>query len=150
MTADKQGGSQKPENNMLHAHTYGATRSYAAVGAETSVTDADPHRLVRLLLEGALGRIAAAKGHMQRGEIAQKGECIGKAIGIVQGLQASLNREEGGEIAANLATLYDYTALRLLEANVHNDPARLDEVARLLGEIKTAWEAIAPAARSAP
>lgn len=150
MTADKPGGSQQLESTMGHAHAYGAMRSYAAVGAETSVTDADPHRLIRLLLDGVLSRIAAAKGHMQRGEIAEKGECIGKAIGIVSGLQASLNREAGGEIAANLASLYDYAGLRLLEANVHNDPARLDEVAKLLGEIKSAWEAITPVAGNTP
>jgi len=151
MTVDKQGGSQTSENNMMpHAHAYGAMRSYAAVGTETSVTDADPHRLIRLLLDGALSRVAAAKGHMQRGETAQKGECIGKAIGIVSGLQAALNLDAGGEIAANLNALYDYTGLRLLEANMHNDPARLDEVAKLLGEIRSAWEAIAPATRSAP
>lgn len=150
MTVDKQDGSKKLENNMRHAHAYGATRSYVAVGAETSVTDADPHRLIRLLLDGVLSRIAAAKGHMLRGEIAQKGECIGKAIGIVSGLQASLNRDEGGEIAANLSALYDYAGLRLLEANVHNDPARLEEVAKLLGEIKSAWESITPETRSAP
>lgn len=143
MAADKQGGSQKMESNMSHARAYGAMQSYAAVGAETSVIDADPHRLIHLLLDGALSRIAAAKGHMQRGEVAQKGECIGKAIGIVSGLRSSLNREQGGEIASNLESLYDYTELRLLQANVQNEPRHLDEVAKLLGEIKSAWDAIA-------
>lgn len=150
MTADKPGGSQELESHMRHARAYGAMQSYAAVGAETSVTDADPHRLIRLLLDGALTRVAAAKGHMQRGEVADKGECIGKAIGIIDGLRASLNHEQGGEIASNLDALYDYAELRLLEANIHNDPARLDEVAKLLGEIKSAWEAIAPSTRNAP
>lgn len=135
---------------MSHASTYGAAQRYANVGAEAAVTDANPHHLVMLLLGGALDRIAAAKGHVQRGEVAQKGECIGKAIGIVSGLRASLDKEKGGEVAANLDALYDYTALRLLEANAHNDPARLDEVASLLGEIKSAWEAIAPGARGMP
>ena len=135
---------------MRHAHAYGAIQSYAAVGTVAAVTDAGPHHLISLLLEGALSRIAAAKGHIQRNEVAAKCESISKAIGIVNGLHASLNHEQGGELAANLGVLYDYVELRLLEANLHNDPSRLDEVARLLGEIKGAWETIAPTAASVP
>jgi flagellar protein FliS len=131
---------------MNLARAYGAMQSYQHVGAEASVTDADPHHLVQLLLQGALDRIAAAKGHLQRGEVAPKGEAIGKAMNIVAGLRGSLNLEAGGEIARNLEALYDYVDLRLLEANLKNDAARLDEVARLLGEIKGAWDAIAPRA----
>lgn len=148
MAADKQSGSQETESHMMQARSYGAMRSYADVGAETSVIDADPHHLICLLLDGALGRIAAARGHMQRGEVAQKCEGISKAIGIVVGLRASLNLEQGGEIARNLEALYDYVELRLLEANLKNDADRLDEVMKLLGEVKGAWDAIAP--RPAP
>lgn len=132
---------------MNLARAYGAMQQYQSVGAQSAVTDADPHRLIQLLLQGALDRIAAAKGHMQRGEVGPKGESVGKAINIVGGLRGSLNREAGGEIAGNLESLYDYVELRLLEGNVKDDPAALDEAARLLGEIKSAWDAIAPPAR---
>lgn len=134
---------------MNHARAYGAMQHYQSVGAEAAVTDADPHHLVQLLLQGALDRIAAAKGHLQRKEVGPKGECIGKAINIVGGLRGSLNREAGGEIAGNLESLYDYVELRLLEANVNSDPAALDESARLLAEIKSAWDAIVPPSRPA-
>ena len=135
---------------MNFARAYGAAHAYQNVGAEAAVTDADPHRLIQLLLQGALDRIAVAKGHMQRGEVAPKCECIGKAIDIVGGLRGALDHERGGEIARNLQALYDYAELRLLEANTHNDPARLDEVAQLLGDIKGAWESIAPRASVTP
>ena len=136
---------------MSYAKNHGALRSYSDVHAQASVTDASPHHLVQLLLDGALDSIAMAKGHMQRGEVAAKGSALGKAISIMDGLRASLDHEQGGEIAQNLDGLYEYAELRLLQANLNNDPVRLDEVAKLLGEIRSAWQAIAPVAnRAAP
>jgi flagellar secretion chaperone FliS len=129
---------------MSYARAYSAAQQYGAVGTEAAVAEADPHRLIQLLLEGALVRIVAAKDHMQHGEVARKGECIGQAMSIMDGLRASLNAEEGGEIARNLDNLYEYMSHRLLEANVKNDVACLDEVTRLVGEIKGAWASIAP------
>ncbi len=120
-----------------------AMQQYAQVGTRTGIEDATPHRLVQMLMEGALDRIAAAKGHMSRGETARKGEYIGLAISIIDGLRAALDREAGGEIAQNLEGLYDYMCRRLLEANLNNDVGILDEVGRLMGAIKTAWDAIA-------
>ncbi|WJW74581.1 flagellar export chaperone FliS [Thiohalobacter sp. IOR34] len=117
--------------------------AYAQVAVHTNVEGASPHRLVQMLMEGALDRIVAAKGCMQRRQIADKGQQISVAISIVNALHASLDKEAGGEIAANLDQLYDYMERRLLEANVHNDPSILDEVVDLLRQIKTAWDAIA-------
>jgi flagellar protein FliS len=96
-----------------------------------------------MLFEGALERLASAKGHLQRNEIASKGEQIGKAINIIGGLHDSLNLEAGGELARNLDVLYDYMQRRLLQANQKSDPAVLDEVAGLLRELKAGWDAIA-------
>jgi flagellar protein FliS len=128
-----------------------AMQQYNAVATDAAVNYASPYRLVQMLFEGALGRIAAARGHMERGEVAAKGMAIGKAISIVAGLRKSLNHERGGEIAANLERLYDYYERRLLEANTSNDPRLLDEVTRLLGEIKGAWDQIGEeAGRSTP
>jgi flagellar protein FliS len=121
---------------------YQAAKNYSSLQVHSGVADASPHRLIQMLFEGALERIAQAKGAMMQKQIARKGELIGKAINIVGGLQGSLNDKEGGQLAANLDDLYDYIIRRLTEANFHNDAARLDECARLLGEIKTAWDAI--------
>ncbi len=132
---------------MSYAKMRNAIHEYAKVGAHSGVEAADPHRLIQMLMEGALGKIAAAKGHMKRGQIAEKGASISWAISIIDGLRVSLDTEAGGELVENLHALYQYMMERLLEANLKNDPALLDEVTRLLSEIKAGWDAIPIAAR---
>ena len=117
-------------------------RQYGKVAVGSEVNYASPHRLVQMLMEGALEKIAMAKGHMDRKEHAEKGKHINWAISIINGLQGSLNMEEGGEMANNLDSLYDYMVRRLSEANLNNDLAILDEVSSLLLEIKSAWDVI--------
>ena len=117
-----------------------AMREYEQVGARSQVEGASPERLIQLMLEGALDRVALARGAMENGETAAKGERISKAIGLVEGLRASLDHERGGELAGNLDALYEYASRRLLEANLRNDVAILDEVSNLLREIKQAWD----------
>ena len=124
-------------------HPTAALRQYQQVKTGAAVEGANPHQLIQMLYEGALERIAAARGHIQRGETARKGEQIGKAIGIIGGLREGLNEEAGGEIAGNLASLYEYMERRLFQANLESNTAILDEVAGLLREIKTAWDGIA-------
>ncbi len=119
-----------------------AMKEYEQVGARSQVEGAPPERLVQLMLEGALDRISLARGAMENGQIAAKGERIGKAISLVEGLRASLDHERGGELAGNLDALYEYAARRLLEANLRNEVAILDEVSQLLREIKQAWDRI--------
>jgi flagellar secretion chaperone FliS len=115
---------------------------YKQVNSQTGVVDADPHRLIQLLLDGALDRIAQAKGALLSGDTAAMGEALGKAIGILSGLQGSLDMERGGEIAANLNRLYDYMSIRLLDVHREKQPASLDEVVGLLGSIKSGWDGI--------
>ena len=116
-------------------------KQYQQMSAHTAVMDADPHRLIQLLFEGALTRIAKAKGHVERNEIEARNETINAAIRIVGGLQESLDMN-AGEIAQNLDNLYDYMIRRLFEANSKNSNVMLDEVAKLLIEIKSAWDEI--------
>ena len=82
---------------------------------------------------------------MHNGEQARRGKAIGEACAIVSHLSGSLDHEAGGEIAANLASLYDYLVRRLTEANLHNDVEALHESLALLVEIESAWSAIQPA-----
>lgn len=123
-------------------NAYSAVQKYSSVKVHSGVEAASPHRLIQMLFEGALERIAQAKGAMAQNQIARKGELISKAAAIVGGLQGSLNDNEGGALAANLDGLYDYVIRRLSQANYENNPDYLDECGRLLGEIKTAWDAI--------
>ncbi len=115
---------------------------YNQVNRFSGVTEADPHRLVLMLLEGVISKIAIVKGLMIRKEVAKKGELIGQAIAIVGSLKTSLNKEAGGELAENLDNLYEYIEHRLLTSNLKNDVTILDEVSKLLHEIKSGWEAI--------
>jgi flagellar secretion chaperone FliS len=119
-----------------------AMKQYQQVSVQSGVMGASPHRLVQMLMEGALEKIALAKGHMVNNNIASKGENISKAIAIVGGLQSSLNTDAGGEIAENLGNLYDYMTNRLVIANLYNDETILDEVAGLMVEIKMGWDGI--------
>ena len=123
-----------------------ALRQYQTVNTQVQAVDANPHRLIQMLMEGGLTRLAQARGALDRGDVALKGELIGKTIAIVGGLRDGLNLREGGEIARNLDDLYDYMSRRLLEANKDNDAGKLTEVAGLLRDIKSGWDAIAPAA----
>ena len=125
-----------------------AMQQYAQAG--TQVADVEPYRSVQMLLQGAMDRIAIAKGHMQRKEIQQKGELISKAISIIDGLQAGLDRESGGAIAGNLDGLYEYMQRQLLKANLENNLTILDEILCLLANIKEAWDAIPDAAKRLP
>lgn len=119
-----------------------ALDQYKAVGVQSGMTDATPHQMITMLLDGALDRIASAKGAIARNEVARKGELLGSAIAIIDGMRASLDYNSGGEIAANLGSLYDYIERRLLEANTSADIAILDEVGGLLKEIKSGWNSI--------
>jgi flagellar protein FliS len=119
-----------------------AMNQYKQVGVHSAVMDATPHRLVQMLMEGVLEKIALAKGNIARKEIAKKGENISKAITIVGGLQAALNREVGGDLSENLSNLYDYMTRRLIIANIRSDQNILDEVANLMLEVKAGWDVI--------
>jgi len=130
--------------------TKNSVNHYSNVDSYTGVTDADPHQLVQMLLDGALRKIAIVKGLTTRKEVAKKGEVIGQAVSIVSGLRSSLDLSAGGELAANLDDLYEYIERRLLQANLKNDVTILDEVSTLLHEIKTAWESIPLESRVKP
>jgi flagellar protein FliS len=121
--------------------------AYQTVAAHGGVAAADPHQLIVMLMDGALERIAAARGAMVNGAQSNKGRLIHKTVEILDELRASLNFEAGGSIAANMGDLYDYCSHRLMKASLENKPESLDEVAKLLREIRGAWIAIPAAAR---
>jgi flagellar protein FliS len=132
----------------MNAMSHSALNAYSQVGVENSIASASPHKLVMMLFDGAILAVFRGKAFMQQGNVAAKGESISKAIAIIEeGLKVSLDEEAGGELATNLKALYEYMSNRLLMANIRNDVEGLDEVSRLLGELKTAWEQIGLKAR---
>ncbi|WP_448096810.1 flagellar export chaperone FliS [Luteibacter yeojuensis] len=121
--------------------------AYKQVRTQGGIETADPHGLITMLMDGALERIRFAIGCMVTGNVAGKGEAISKAIEIVGALQAGLNHEVESPLVGQLESLYDYMSRRLLHANLHNDGDALDEVTRLLGQIRESWVAIPVEAR---
>jgi flagellar protein FliS len=113
--------------------------AYRSVAAHSRVDAADPHGLIVMLLDGALERVASARGAMEHRETETKNRLIHRAVAIVEELRASLNVKAGGQIAANLGDLYDYCGRQLVRANAENRPELLDEVGNLLREIRSAW-----------
>ncbi|MCP4387494.1 MAG: flagellar export chaperone FliS [Gammaproteobacteria bacterium] len=108
----------------------------------SSIEYADPHELILRLMNGAIERIAQARGAMQHGRVAQKGELLGKAISIIGGLEGCLDYSQEGTLSTNLSDLYHYMIISLTQANIEDDIAKLNEISGLLLEIKAAWEQI--------
>lgn len=126
-------------------YTKSGIQAYAQVGVESAVMSASPHQLVVLLFDGALSAMKKAAILIEQGDIPGKGQALTKAINIINnGLRAGLDHEVGGELTANLDSLYDYMTRRLLQANLHNDLAAIDEVNLLLSNIADAWKEIGP------
>ena len=125
---------KNPYNQVLN--------QYKAIELQTRIDTASPHELIELLLQGARSHIATAQGNIQRKQIVEKGEHIGKALNIIEGLKTSLDHEQGGEIAVNLLQLYDYIQHILLKANLNNDEDLLVQSNLLLAEVHQAWQSI--------
>ncbi|MGB1951856.1 MAG: flagellar export chaperone FliS [Marinobacter sp.] len=117
-------------------------QQYQRINTQTSITDADPHRLIQLLYNGALERLNMAKARMQMKDYEGKGRLISKTIEIIGGLREFLDLEKGGELAQRLAALYEYMERTLVEASMKNDVNKVDEVSNLLRSIKEGWDGI--------
>lgn len=121
----------------------GAARAYRNISIESSVMSANPHQLIVLLFDGIDVAMRTARLHLESSNFPEKGKAISKVIDIInQGLIAAIDDDRGGEIAQNLGSLYRYIIETLLEANLHNDMAKLDEAAGLLSDIGSAWRNI--------
>jgi flagellar protein FliS len=115
--------------------------AYQRINVETAVSEASPHQLVSLLLDGFLQAVGAARTAMLRGDVATKGRQIGRAVRMIdEALKPALNLEKGGELAANLNGLYGYCVLRLTDANLKNDDAALADVLRVMEPIAQGWK----------
>jgi len=113
--------------------------AYRSTAVHSGVDAADPHRLIVMMMDGALERIATARGMMNHGGGAAKAQLLHRAVAIIDELRNCLDFKVGGELAKNLDSLYEYMCQRIMQANASNKPEWLDEVGRLLGEIRSAW-----------
>jgi len=143
--------NQPQEYAPMPANPFLASRAYAATGLETAIADASPEQLILMLHDGLLTSLHRGRLAMVEGRIAEKGEEVSRALAILtEGLMPALDLERGGEIAGNLAALYEYMITRLMLGNLRNDAGNLDEVARLVQELKGAWQQLSarPPARA--
>ncbi|QDG37682.1 flagellar export chaperone FliS [Alteromonas mediterranea] len=113
--------------------------AYRKGNLKQDVANADPHKLTLMLLQGALDRIAYAKGAMERKDFSEKANFISKASAIIMHLRDTLDLAAGGEVADNMFALYNYMVERLGDAHVSNNLKVLDEVSSLLTPIRDAW-----------
>ena len=135
--------TNKMEHTMFTSVSSRAASAYQRVSVETAVSQASPHQLVNLLLEGLLRNVGAARAAMQRGDIAVKGKNINAAVRIIdEGLKPALDLARGGDLAANLNGLYGYCSLRLTQGNLHNDDVALADVMRVIEPVADGWKQI--------
>lgn len=117
-------------------------KAYNRTKLEAELLVASPHRVTQMLFEGLIERMNQAKGYMEGGDNANRATCIGKAIGILNGLQGAVDPSYDEELGNRIIDLYEYMKSRLNDANSLNDPAPIDEVIRLITPIKEAWDNI--------
>ena len=118
--------------------------AYSQIGHETGMVDASPHKLVSMLFDGFMDAVSRARGAMRKGDVDNKCRAIRHAARIIdEGLKAGLNLQQGGDLAEDLRALYEYTAMRLTQANLRNDEKLLDECVSLIEPLRQAWAGIA-------
>ncbi|ALV07982.1 MULTISPECIES: flagellar export chaperone FliS [Roseateles] len=122
--------------------SYDAYQSYQAVHLHAQTAQASPLQLVLVLMDGLLDELARARAHIEARRFELKAASLDKCVSIINGLSSALDLEAGGEVVHNLARLYDYCADRLYRAGVEMNPAVVDEVQRLLGQIRGGWQGV--------
>lgn len=117
-------------------------QAYRQGTLKTTVAAADPHRVIQMLMEGALSKLAEAKGHIVRREMEAKAMTLSKVSAIINALNDGLDQDNPNEITNNLASLYEFMLMRVGEAGIQMDVSKIDEVIQLLVTIKSAWDQI--------
>ncbi|MGN8852921.1 flagellar export chaperone FliS [Anaerobiospirillum succiniciproducens] len=117
-------------------------KAYNRTKLEAELLVASPHRVTQMLFEGLIERLNQAKGHIETRDPAKKAEFIGKAMGILNGLQGAVDPSYDPELGNRIIGLYDYMKDRLNDANINDDIGAIDEIIRLITPIKEAWDNI--------
>jgi len=113
-------------------------RVYAATQRETSVSSAKPVELVVMVYKRLLDHLHTGKIQMAEGEDAS--ESLTKAIDhITTGLESCLDKEKGGEIAQNLALIYDWAGKEIIRARLRRDPEMIQGVINAFVPLTEAW-----------
>jgi flagellar protein FliS len=134
---------KKEKDRIMFGFSKNGANVYAQMGLETGVLAASPNKLTIMLYEGAITACHSAIGYMQKKEFENKGAMLSKAMMIIEsGLRLSLDKKAGGELAESLDSLYVYMGHRLMIASIRNQPELVQEIIKLLTDLKGAWETI--------
>ncbi len=140
-----------PIGQFFMRYSQRGAAQYRSVRSHGLVADASPARLVQIMYEHILSELATAQGCMERiknnlplKDVIAKGKSLGKAIRLINQLNATLDMQRGGQIADNLRALYDYMLNRLTLANIDNDARIVAEAASLVRKVKSGWDQIVP------
>ena len=107
---------------------------------QAAASTAGPAQLVLMLYDGALVRLEVARDAIEDGRKAAAHEALVRVQAIVDELAVSLDLDRGGEVARNLAELYDYCSRQLVEANIHKDAGLVADVEAVLRNLRDAWD----------
>ena len=110
---------------------------------QNSITTQTPGSLIVLLYQGAVKFLKQAISELEAGDVAAKGESIGRAKDIIHELNISLDMDAGGEVSQNLRALYHFMSGHLTQANTHADAKMIREVIDLLEDLNEGWQAAA-------
>src|SRR5215831_2761641 len=130
------------EFRTMQQYPQSGANAYQSAANHGRVAAATPHGLILLLLDGAVERIARARGCIVNKNFAEKSPPPHRAVAIIDELRASLDLKGGGELAARLNDLYDYMCRQILKATIDNDVLILDQVLGLLHQIRSAWREV--------
>jgi len=122
-------------------------QQYAQMNKQTGIEGANPHQLIGMLYQGALDNLQQALGCIDRNDFEGRGRHLGRVITILGGLQGFLDHEKGGDISKNLDNLYEYMTVRLYDASREKTREPVEEVIKLMREIKEGWDGIAQQAQ---
>lgn len=115
-----------------------AARSYRDLQAETDVRAATPGELIVLVYDRILSHLREASRLISENQ--DSGPPVQKAVDLItDGLVAALDTEKGGEIAHNLAALYDWALRTILRARIRRDVAMMQDVINVVAMLREAW-----------
>ncbi|ARD20621.1 flagellar export chaperone FliS [Shewanella japonica] len=118
---------------------YDPFNAYKQTALDARVASANPHEMVRMLLDGLLEEIERTSGYMERQSYEDKGKSVNKCLNIVHGLDSMLDLENGGEVAITLNRLYDYCSRQLVTASVENSVTELTPVIKVITDVRAGW-----------
>lgn len=122
-------------------------QAYRKDSLKSDLASADPHRVIQLLMQGALEKLALGKGCIERSDWEGKADALTRAVEIINALRDALDRDANPELVDNLESLYEYMTVRITEASVSKDIGMIDQVMGLLLQIKGAWDQISSSAK---